>query len=376
MKKVFIAICAVAALVSCRNLKDEWDPVFSDPDNGAFFVPYTQEQLEKSYGLKTITSIKDLKAKYTGGPIVVSGNTWIKGQVVSSDRTGNIYKEIYLQDATGAIDLKMGKNNMYVEYLQGQWVYVKCDGLTLGAYNGMPQLGFASDNTPSNEYDTSYIDLQPIIDQHVFRGFVDTPVKPLKVTEAQITTSVKDGFQGELWGKLVTIEGLQYGAPTQYATDTYKRIFIFLNIDPYKDKKATFNRMRLSTGTYGINTWALSKSSFIAHLDAGDFDSAQNYDGLPMDAIFDNTDLTLKETLRANATGVATSQYFHLGNTAVQIRTSGFAKFADVEIDPKIIGDLNAQDGALFNATGILTVYDGGAQLVLVDEPSVSVVLQ
>lgn len=375
MKKVFIAICALAALVSCRSLKDEWDPVFSGPDNGSFFIPYTQEQLEQSYGLNTITTIKDLKAMYTGGPVVVSGNTWIKGQVVSSDRTGNIYKEIYLQDATGAIDLKMGKNNMYVEYLLGQWVYVKCDGLTLGAYNGMPQLGFASDSTPTNEYDTSYIELQSIIDQHVFRGFVDTAVAPLNITEAQITASIKAGFQGELWGKLVTVKGLQYGA-TSKETDAYKRIFVFLNIDPYKDKKSNFNRMRLSSGTYGVNTWAMSKTGFIAHLDAGDFDSAQNYDGLPMNALFDNTDLTMKETLRANATGVATSQYFHLGNTAVQIRTSGFAKFADVEIDPAIIGDLNAKDGALFNATGILTVYNGEAQLVLVDEPSVSVVLQ
>ena len=377
MKKVLIAICALAALVSCKSLKEEWQPVLSNPDDGAYFMPYTEDQLKEQEGLETITTIKDLKAMYKGDRVVVSGNTWIKGQVVSSDRTGNVYKEIYIQDATGAIDLKMGKNNMYVEYLPGQWVYVKCDGLTLGSYEGMPQLGFDPDNTASNTYDTSYIDLQAIIDKHVFRGFVADPVAPQNVTEDQIAASIKAGFQGELWGKLVSIKGLQYGAKTTYATDTYKRIFVFLNIDPYRDKKANFNRMRLSSGTYNVNTWAMSKANFIAHLDAGDFDSAENYDGLTMNEIFDEkTGMTLKQTLRANANGVATSQYCHLGNTAVQIRTSGFAKFADVEIDPAIIGDLNAEDGAIFNATGILTVYQSGAQLVLVDEPSVSIVLQ
>ena len=94
-----------------------------------------------------------------------------------------------------------------------------------------------------------------------------------------------------------------------------------------------------------------------------------------MNDIFDpDTGLTVKETLRANAVAVTTSQYFHLGNTAVQIRTSGFSRFCDTEIDPDILGTPDGRDGALIDVTGILTIYNGAAQFTLVDDPSVSVI--
>ena len=377
MKKVMIALCAFAALVSCKSLKEEWDPVFHCPDGGAYFTPVTEQYLIKNEGLETITTIAELKSRYNGSPVVISGNTWIKGQVVSSDQSGNIYKEIFLQDATGAIDLKMGKGNMFPEYPVGMWVFVRCDGLTLGNYSGMAQLGFAPDNTPGSTYDTSYLDLQGLIDGHVFRSVIADPPAPQVISDNDLGAALSRGYTGEIWGKLVTIKGLRYGAEPEYNTDAYKRIFVFLNIDPYKDKAANFNRMRLSTGTYGVNTWALSKNKFIELLDAGNFDSATNYDGLGMNEIFDEaTGLTLKQTLRANATGFATSQYFHLGNVPVQIRTSGFAKFADAVIDPAIIGNLSERDGAAITATGIISLYDGSAQLTLVDDPSISVVIE
>ena len=46
---------------------------------------------------------------------------------------------------------------MYSDYHPGQWVYVDCAGLRLGAYNGMPQLGIEDE---SGKNDTAYIDAQ------------------------------------------------------------------------------------------------------------------------------------------------------------------------------------------------------------------------
>jgi hypothetical protein len=94
-----------------------------------------------------------------------------------------------------------------------------------------------------------------------------------------------------------------------------------------------------------------------------------------MDDIFDEkTGLTVKQTIRANATAITTSHYFHMpGGQSVQIRTSGYAKFADTAIDPAILGNPSERDGALCSATGILTVYNGAAQLALVDENSVKI---
>ena len=380
MKKTIIAIFALAALASCQSLIEEWQPVFSiDPDEPAWFVPYTEETLPDFSG--TFTTIKDLKAMYKNGkPMEVTGNVWIKGQVTSSDKTGNIYRELYIQDKTGGIDLKLGKSSLYSEYSLGQWVYVHCDGLTLGAYNGMPQLGLEADQTTTNEYETSYIDVQTIIDQHVFRGAFDKPLKPTEVTEADVKASISAGFKGDLWGKLVTIKGLKYG------NEIFALFYPNSNL-PHTSANPE-NRVFLSDkGTWGINTWACSKAKYIEYLNSGVWDSAEvgsgatrygSIKGKPseylkpgktLDSFGADADLTYKEIMIKYANGNYVSHYFKLGSTDIQVRTSGFARFADIQLDPAILS------GATVDITGILTIYSGSAQFSLIDEPSVSVVV-
>jgi len=379
MKKLFFAFAALAAFVSCQSLKEEWQPVFTFGDNEpAEFVPYTPETLPGFAG--EFMTIKDFRGLYNNAPKEITGNVWIKGQVISDDREGNVYRELYIQDETGGLDVKIGKSSLYSEFSRGQWVYVKCQGLTLGAYNGMPQLGLEKDE--GSEYETSYIDLQAIINDHIFRGELGAEVAPQLITEAELKASISKDFKGDLWGRLVKIEGLKYGAKGSYATDKYKRIFILLYVDQYRDKKSGDNRVFCSSETYGVNTWAMSKAKFLEYLDGGHFDACKTNGGLGMDDAFTSFDKdnkkTVKQMLRENAVAVTTSQYFHLGDTPVQIRTSGYAKFADTEIDPAIIGDPSASndsDCAPVTVTGILTIYNGAAQLTLVDNPSVSVKL-
>ena len=380
MKKTIIAIFALAALASCQSLIEEWQPVFSiDPDEPAWFVPYTEETLPDFSG--TFTTIKDLKAMYKNGkPMEITGNVWIKGQVTSSDKTGNIYRELYIQDKTGGIDLKLGKSSLYSEYSLGQWVYVYCDGLTLGAYNGMPQLGLEADQTTTNDYETSYIDVQVIIDQHVFRGAFDKPLKPAEVTEADVKASISAGFKGDLWGKLVTIKGLTYG------NEIFALFYPNTNL-PHTSANPE-NRVFLSDkGTWGINTWACSKAKYIEYLNSGVWDSAEvgsgatrygSIKGKPseylkpgktLDSFGADADLTYKEIMIKYANGNYVSHYFKLGSTDIQVRTSGFARFADIQLDPAIL------NGATVDITGILTIYSGSAQFSLIDEPSVSVVV-
>jgi hypothetical protein len=380
MKKTIIAIFALAALASCQSLIEEWQPVFSiDPDEPAWFVPYTEETLPDFNG--TFTTIKDLKAMYKNGkPMEITGNVWIKGQVTSSDKTGNIYRELYIQDKTGGIDLKLGKSSLYSEYSLGQWVYVHCDGLTLGAYNGMPQLGLEADQTTTNDYETSYIDVQVIIDQHVFRGAFDKPVKPAVVTEADVKASLSAGFKGDLWGKLVTIKGLTYG------NEIFALFYPNSNL-PHTSANPE-NRVFLSDkGTWGINTWACSKAKYIEYLQKGAWDAAEvgsgatrygSIKGKPseylkpgktLDSFGADADLTYKEIMIKYANGNYVSHYFKLGSTDIQVRTSGFARFADIQLDPAIL------NGATVDITGILTIYSGSAQFSLIDDPSVSVVV-
>jgi hypothetical protein len=60
------------------------------------------------------------------------------------------------------------------------------------------------------------------------------------------------------------------------------------------------------------------------------------------------------------------SQYFKMGQTDVQIRTSGYARFADKELDPKILTGQYP-----ISVTGILTNYQGSIQFTLIDEDSI-----
>ena len=385
MKKYLFAIAALAAVASCKSLKEEWDPVFTinQPD-AAYKLPYTEAQLKETEGLEEITSIEDLKALYKTGPVTIDQNIWIKGKVISSDKSGNIYNGMYIQDGKSAADgsaitLKLGKSSLYNEYPVGSWVYVKCQNLTLGAYNGMLQLGMGADQTATNEYETSYINLQAIIDAHVFRGFQDEPFAPVALTEDALKAAVSAGASDKIWGKVVTLKGCVYG-------DQIFALF-YPNSNMAHKSGNPENRVFLSdNGTWGVDTWACTKAGYIGYLQSGVWDKAEvgsgatrygSILGTPRGYLGDDADkfgadafLTYKEIMVKYAAANYISHYFKLGGTDVQVRTSGYAKFADTKLSSGIL------EKKPVTITGIITLYDGAAQISLVDDPEISVILQ
>ena len=335
MNKIFniigAAAVSLAALASC----DEWEPVFTgDYGKADVYTPVT---------LTPNTTILDLKKLYTtpGTPVTISDDIVIGGQVISEDRSGNVYKSLYIQDETGGIELKIGKNGLYNDYKLGQWVYVKCSGLTLGAYNGMVQLGWESNDS---KYETSYIEVQYIIDTHIFRGEIGKPVEAKKVAEADL-------LKEENVGCYVELDGLTYS----------DKIFLLVYIDPNKDTSDNDNRIFFSDKSWGVTTWAMSKQGFLNYLNSGAFDEGKTNTGRKV------TDL--KKELTKNASAYTISQYFKMGSIDIQIRTSGYSKFADTQIDKKILNE-----GAKINVKGILTTYKGSAQFTLIDLDGVEIV--
>lgn len=329
MKRIYFAfIAALFALTSC----EEWDQVFT--------LDYGKADVYEPVTMTPNTTIAELKALYKSGPVKIDKDIIIGGQVVSEDKSGNIYKSLYIQDATSGIELKLGKSALYNDYKLGQWVYVKCSGLTLGAYNGMKQLGYAD---PTGEYETSYLDVQYIIETHVFRGREDTPLRPKKV-------AVADLLKEENLGCYVELEGLTYG----------NEIFCLVYVDQNGDKKSNDNRIFFSDKTWDVTTWAMSKEGFKKYLRSGVLDSGATNTG--------RTVPELKQTLLDNASAYAVSQYFKMGGKDVQVRTSGYARFADTRIDPAILS------GAKVNMKGILTIYQGSTQFTLIDIDGVEIV--
>ncbi|MBR1926332.1 MAG: hypothetical protein IJ840_01050 [Bacteroidales bacterium] len=338
-----LAIALSFAVVSC----EEWEPVIGNQG---------EPSEPAAAALQVTTRVADLKAMYQGKPVHIDQDIVIGGQVISSDASGNIYRSLYIQDDSGAIEVKIGNSGLYNDYKVGQMLYVKCQGLVLGNYGGMLQIGLED---PTGEYETAYIDVKSIITTHVFKGQKGTPVAPRVVTGDEISTALKSGHKSDLFGRLVTLNNLTYG----------NEIFVLIYLDSNADKKASSNRLFLSDKQWGVDTWAFSANKMKEYLASGAWDSAKigNSGDYNYGTVRDN--LT---KLTENAGAYAVSQYFKMplsnGKTIdVQVRSSGYAKFSDTKIEQAIL------DGAKISITGLLTNYNGAAQFTLIDLDGVKV---
>ena len=330
MKKYLILLAtAFFAAVSCD--------IYPQPeDMTGVFTPVT---------LDVNTTIAQLKALYTkpGTPVLIEDDLVIGGQVVSSDQSGNVYRSFYIQDETGAIEIKIGKSSLYNDFKLGQWVYVKCKGLALGQYGGMLQLGYRTDQPAwveaTSKYETNYIDVQYLIDAHIFKGKLDKPVEPMLIGEA----GIKDEAN---YGRYVRVEGLTYA----------NQIFVILY-----DKADNATYLRDAGTNYGVTTWAMTQNGFKAYMTPnGRVEPQSAFDGAVSKEVW--------QSLWDAAAAYTLSQYFTLGKTSLQVRTSGYAKFADTQIDPRIL------NGAKVNLTGLLTYYNGNNQFTLLDLDGVEIV--
>lgn len=68
-------------------------------------------------------------------------NKHLKATVVGNDESGNIYKQLYLQDETGGILVVVNLTGVFSQFLVGQEVIVELDNLSVGKYYGAYQIG-------------------------------------------------------------------------------------------------------------------------------------------------------------------------------------------------------------------------------------------
>ena len=294
----------------------------------------------------------------------VSEDLWVCGRITTSDRSGNFYKSFYIQDDDEGpgVEVKIGLTSLYNDYLEGQMVYISLDELSVGEYgwksgnyggSGTIQIGLR--DPEKTKYSTSYIEDKYIVDRHIFRCD-PTNIKP--ITPKVITSlPAKASSQAEdnSVGSLVTIKGLKYG----------NEVFALLYINGNESNDESSNRIFLSDKTWNITTWAMTKTNFLNHIDAGDWDSASvgNSGSTTGQTLSD-----VKSQIRSNANAYSVSQYFTGAGGTVQIRTSGYSKFADLEIDKDVLSGKKT-----ITATGVLTMYQGSVQLVVVDSSDIIV---
>jgi hypothetical protein len=357
MKRIYIIILTAATLFAgC----EEFQPVFT----GRYENPPMQDVVVDGEGIEATHTIAQLVAMYKGVPWVIDKDVVIAGKVSTTDQPGNFYKSFYIQDETGGMEIKVGRNGLYNEYKLGQTVYVRCEGLTLGMYGfkdgnyggqGMVQVGYAD---PTGEYETSYLEHQILADMHILKGAYGDPLTPVVLTESQLPGANDTQKINPYLGTLVTLKGLKYANET----------FTLLYLDSNQNKKDSKNRIFLSDKTWGVTTWAMSKSKMQEYLHSGMWDDCklgnandQNYGTVGDRKVVDEKtgEVSYPDIEKA---AYSVSQYFKMGNKEIQIRTSGYCKFSDTELDPDVLSGK-----ATIDVTGILTLYQGSIQFILLD---------
>ncbi|MBQ5669771.1 MAG: hypothetical protein IIV29_03685 [Tidjanibacter sp.] len=100
-------------------------------------------------------SIRELKSLYRGYPVRITEQVVVEGVVVGTDRYGELYHQLMLQDHTGGVVFSINDARLYETYSVGDSLRVGCCGLTLGGYGHSVRVG---DAPQGDGYQTSPID--------------------------------------------------------------------------------------------------------------------------------------------------------------------------------------------------------------------------
>lgn len=140
------------------------------------------------------TTIYDLKEMfYTNTPDIpeksAGVNYIIKGKVIGNDVSGNIYKNLMIQDETAAITIGINGTGLFNTYHLGQELVINCTGLSIGRSSGnIQQLGTIASGSSS----IGWLEL-PIFQEHVqLNGLPFQPVDTLHVAISDLGTTKED----------------------------------------------------------------------------------------------------------------------------------------------------------------------------------------
>ena len=153
-------------------------------------------------------TIAQVKALYVAGTITAIDSDFIfKGVVIGDDRSGNIYKNVIIQDSTGGISIAIDQSNFYTSYEVGRTVFVKCKGLVIGDYHLLIQVGGYIDNS-SGTPSVGRIP-QSLVGQHLIGGMWNQSYTTRTVSDISTLSNSLDQ------NILVRLDGVKFDAPCQ-----------------------------------------------------------------------------------------------------------------------------------------------------------------
>ncbi len=184
-----IAFCATMMMSACSKKFDE---------------PPVQTTTLAELGIKanvTIDGFKTLTYVGSGAFYPITDSFVITGLVTANDKSGNLYKQIFIQDSTGGIEVDIENTGLYNAFPIGREVAVSCKGLYVTNYNGMQII---CSKTTQNGSPAKIGIATNLISNYIKTGAIDS-VHPIVVTINQLNT--------KLQGSLIKLEDFEIPFP-------------------------------------------------------------------------------------------------------------------------------------------------------------------
>ena len=182
----------------------------------------------------TLGELKNLYPSNAADPRQITADYIIEAYVSSSDKSGNIYKTLYVQDKlenpTQGLGIVTNVVNMVGKYPVGTKVYIHAKDLWLSKVGGIVQLIDKTFNTSTNAYDYFLSNLK--MNTNIVRACTQptTPIVPLVVNSSILSGDTT----GNLVGTLVKFEKAQFSIDAVYG---YNNV-----INTYANPGLTTNR--------------------------------------------------------------------------------------------------------------------------------------
>lgn len=225
----------ILILISCVKTDDYEVPQSQLPENVS------------TEGTKiSLRAVKNSYNEETGEIYTFSGDQYFEAYVISSDRAGNFYNELILQDhpenPEAGIQILIDENALYQRYNFGRKVFVKLNGLSISKNNGLIQLGKQNRG-----------DLDPIvsseIDEHLIRSEIVEEIIPLQI-------NIGD-FSSDLLSTYVQLNHIQFNRNLFSPSNSTFAAEVFDQYDGLRqiEECGSDDTALLSTSTYADFRW-------------------------------------------------------------------------------------------------------------------------
>lgn len=178
-KNISLPLIASLALFACERDYDA--PLLTEPEYTGPAANITISELRT----QTAAATED-------APIIITQDQVLKAVITGNDESGNIFKKIYLQDETGAIEMEVDQSSVYNYYPVGQTVYVNLNGLSISVYGDEQQLG----HPEGYLYRTPWEDFE----KHVSKDGWANPenAKPIVIDDISTVNTAPDNYKFKL----------------------------------------------------------------------------------------------------------------------------------------------------------------------------------